>query len=82
MDQRAAENNLIDATKTVGNKARQALGKGYRRAQRTVTQADAFEAYNQAMEEMTNVVSVQHSLIADLTVRVTRLEAERAAAIT
>jgi hypothetical protein len=48
-------------------------------AQETVTQSDAFEAFNDAMEEMTMVVSVQHARIADLERRVAELERRSAA---
>jgi hypothetical protein len=82
MGEKTKAERARDAAKKAGKAAGAAVGKGYRRAQRTVTQAEAFEAFNEAMEEMTTVVSVQHALIGDLIERVAALEAGRKAVMT
>lgn len=65
-----------DGVKKAAKAGLDKTAKGLDRAQRTVTQSDAFEAFNAAMAEMTMVVSVQHARISDLERRLAALESQ------
>ena len=71
----------LEVTTEVASRGARAVGSVYRGTRKTITQEEAWEEMEQSINDLTEVVRVQHAMILDLQSRVDRLEAgERQAA--
>jgi hypothetical protein len=65
----------VEVTTEVASCGGRAMTSLYRGTRKTITQEEAWEQMEQSINELTDVVRVQHAMLLDLQGRVDRLEA-------
>jgi len=65
----------LEVTTEVASRGGRAVASLYHGTRETITQEEAWEQMEQSINELTDVVRVQHAMILDLQSRVDRLEA-------
>lgn len=72
--------DAFETTKGIASRGGQVVSSIYEGAKNTVTQEEAWGQMARSIEELTDVVRVQHAMILDLLTRVAQLEAQAARA--